>query len=245
MEDECQNCRRFDASHPVKIHFSDCGHSLCDACFKEKFREHSRTYMCTVCRVELSRGDFYDKPKDEREYERQKTIRQRVLDIFNEEAEDFPSLEAYYSHLETVEDLIERYMTGQGLLELQKQLEEHEKAYHSQINARKIRRAEAKRLLRRDATIEDAIYDESKREEAARLKQEIEDELLRRKYQPKEMPDCENIDSVPVTQKCDLSELSEDLRLLFLRASGCDFRVAELCSLEELRDGLSDRMLVD
>ena len=245
MEDECQSCPRYEASHPVKIHFSDCGHSLCDACFKEKFREHSRTYMCTVCRVELSRGDFYDKPKDEREYERQKAIRLRVLEIYNEEAEDFPSMEAYYSHLESVEDLIEQYMTGQGVAELQKQLEEHEKAFHSQINARKIRRAEAKRLLRRDATMEDAIYDESKREEAARLKQEIEDEGLRRKYQPKEMPECENIDSVLPRQKCDLNELSEAQRMLFLRASGCDLRVTELCSLEELRDGLSDRMLVD
>ena len=201
--------------------------------------------MCTVCRVELSRGDFYDKPKDEREYERQKAIRLRVLEIYNEEAEDFPSMEAYYSHLESVEDLIEQYMTGQGVAELQKQLEEHEKAFHSQINARKIRRAEAKRLLRRDATMEDAIYDESKREEAARLKQEIEDEGLRRKYQPKEMPECENIDSVLPRQKCDLNELSEAQRMLFLRASGCDLRVTELCSLEELRDGLSDRMLVD
>ena len=201
--------------------------------------------MCPVCRIDLSRGDFFDRPRDEREYEKQKAIRQRVLEIYNEEAEDFGSLEEYYAHLETVEELIERYMTGQGLPELQKQLEEHEKTHHSQINARKIRRAEIKRLLRRDATIEDAIYDESKRDEAMRLKLEIEDELLRRKYQPKEMPDCENIDSVRFTQKCDLNELSDTQKMMFLRASGCDFGVTEMCGFEELRDGLSNRMVVD
>lgn len=146
--------------------------------------------------------------------------------------------------MEKVEDLIERFMAGQNIPVLHEELESYEKENQSKIVARRIRRENAKRALRREAIIEDSIYDESKRtsnsgEEAQILRQEIEEEEDSKKHKAKEMPECENIDSVGTMQNCDLSQLEEDLRKLFLQASGCDFGVKDACGREELRDGLS------
>ncbi|ETV86178.1 hypothetical protein, variant 1 [Aphanomyces astaci] len=91
----------------MKMRISKCGHRYCDRCVKLEFQNH-REITCAKpgCGKLVKKSQLQDKTKEEQDFNKDVTIRKKVLKTYNKTGEDFNSLDEYNAYLEAVEDLI-------------------------------------------------------------------------------------------------------------------------------------------
>ena len=135
--------------------------------------------------------------------------------MFNASADDFDSVDAYNDYLEKVEIMIYDIYNENNAEEVWKMIENEWKTNQEGIIKNAVTHEETMSALRSNALIDDAIYNEHLRTEAEMHRNTDGKEDL--EVLAHEMPFCMNIDST-----YNIDELGEELRGLFLRASGCD-----------------------
>ncbi|CAK4150610.1 unnamed protein product [Aphanomyces euteiches] len=91
----------------MKMKISKCGHRYCDRCVKLEFQHH-REITCAKpgCGKLVKKSQLQDKTKEEQDFNKDVTIRKKVLKTYNKTGEDFNTLDEYNAYLEEVEDLI-------------------------------------------------------------------------------------------------------------------------------------------
>ena len=90
---ECSIC----LEHRPKMYYSICNHILCDNCLIKCSSKQSK-FSCPVCRQMLRRSDFSMKFSEEKDYERDLEIRERVLEVFNKPRVFFSNDTEYYDY---------------------------------------------------------------------------------------------------------------------------------------------------
>ncbi|ETW07690.1 hypothetical protein H310_02147 [Aphanomyces invadans] len=91
----------------MKMRISKCGHRYCDRCVKLEFQNH-REITCAKpgCGKLVKKSQLQEKTKEEQDFNKDVTIRKKVLKTYNKTGEDFNSLDEYNAYLEDVEALI-------------------------------------------------------------------------------------------------------------------------------------------
>ncbi|CAG9310564.1 MNAT1 [Blepharisma stoltei] len=232
MDYMCPICLRDDRTPVIKLMFSVCGHQICEDCLKTLFRTETQI-NCPTCRRPLKRVDFSSRYLEEKEVDKENEIRREVLNVYNKLEDDFTDRESYDAYLEMIEDMIYEYISQKNSDIIKKKLDLERQNNIQEITQNESRKEEELRVMRENAVIEDSMFDESLKDRAKEIIWErahkVEENLV-----SKEMPECKNFDS-----SYDLNTLDEELRNLFLNASGFDIDEIKRSSYQELIDGLN------
>jgi len=144
----CAICKRTDANYAdttAKMwHSKRCAHSVCEGCRNSGFASRSTTIKCPQpCGVTLTKADFSDKTPEEREYEHERDVRQRLKAVFNLRREDFGQrVEEWHRYCERQEGLVLALVTGSEAerKEAERAVEEHRRTHAHEINTAAARR---------------------------------------------------------------------------------------------------------
>ena len=145
-----------------------CGHQFCTTCI-EREMTRKREFPCPVCQTPVKRGTLTIRSLDDVLCEKDTSWRRRVLQVFNQTQDDFPSLKEYNDYLEKVEDMIFSIVNEEPTAEdFKRQIKEYEQRHKTAIVVRQSQRADAER------SIQDRIASEQR--EAERLRRDFAEE---------------------------------------------------------------------
>ena len=144
--------------HRPKMYYSICNHILCDSCLI-KCSARSAKFACPICRKMLRRSDFSFKFNEEKLYERDLEIRERVLEVMNKPRVFFGSESEYYDYMEYIEDLVLSIVNGDA--EAKAQLDSYKASHQNEIINNAIKSEELRLRRYQDAICEDQQYDET------------------------------------------------------------------------------------
>ena len=133
--------------------------------------------------------------------------------------------------------MIDCILSQKNLEELKQKVEKEREASKIDIVRNESKRKDIAKELYEKAIVEDSLYNENLREEAARIVARgtaVDVEMV----ELKEMPVCMNIDSVRFIQSYNLETMQWEFRQLFLNASGYDISEMNRTGMNELMDGL-------
>jgi len=94
-------------------HSKLCSHSFCAGCVNSNFSNRQTLTKCPQpCGVSLTRANLDERTNEEREFEREKEVRARLLFDYNLKRGDFADPEEWAKYCETVETLVAALVVG-------------------------------------------------------------------------------------------------------------------------------------
>lgn len=154
---------------------------------------------CPFCKKQLKRGDYSSKYIEDREVEKDREIRKKVLSMwykfrYNKNPDEFLTVLDYYDYLEVIENTIEGILSQKNLEALHI-LENSKEKNILEIEKNDAKRKERLKELYEKSLIDDSIYNENLKEEATRILERKEDEVIE-EVVIKEMPKKMSVDLV-------------------------------------------------
>ncbi|KAF0693611.1 Aste57867_15476 [Aphanomyces stellatus] len=153
----------------MKMRISKCGHHYCDRCVKLEFQHH-REITCAKpgCGKLVKKAQLQDKTKEEQDFNKDMTIRKKVLKIYNKTGEDFNSLDEFNGYLEDVEDLIFDLLSEDDAVKeaANTRMKQYKQENALLINANEAKKAEEERRVLHVIEEQRRLADERRRVQA-------------------------------------------------------------------------------
>jgi CDK-activating kinase assembly factor MAT1 len=130
----------------MKLMMATCGHKFCESCVTLTFLKDA-SLSCPECHAQLKRNSFIHQSFDDSAFEKQNSIRKRVLKIFNKRRDEFPTLKDYNDYLEMVEDLIFNLQNNSDVEKTTEFIKKYEMENQQSIIVNQSKKAEEDRAL--------------------------------------------------------------------------------------------------
>ena len=99
----CPNC--YDDKH--KMLYTKCGHRFCDQCKTNMFTSRGgNVIFCPFCNETLKRSDISEKSNEEKDFEAEMGVRNKLKNQYNETLENFETEKEYNDYLENYEVIV-------------------------------------------------------------------------------------------------------------------------------------------